>query len=154
MAQGSVPLTRCIATAYHPYPAASSTVPCSKRWVIPAMKVMTMTGYDLMAAGGGGGYPPMPRHSAYALVYSIDCLIQSANRITPFNATQRVLCGAIQHPITASGTHPCDMSDAVSECLGIAVVRKVNNPNRIMGLGGNGKFSPAINPPGVGVVNK
>jgi hypothetical protein len=111
-----------------------------------------MTGTD--PAGVWGGYPPMPSHMHCMRLHRVDESMRMAKQNYIRNRLQRVLCGSIQHPITASGTHPHGMSDAVSECLGIAVVRKVNNPNRIKGLGGNGKFSPAINPPAVGVALK
>ena len=73
-----------------------------------------MVGYDLMAVGGGGGYPPMPRHRHYALAHSIDKRIQSAKRINPFNATQRDWCGSIQHSATASSTHLHGQSHGLS----------------------------------------
>ena len=138
-----MPWTPTACPSLRPVPSRAETSPAQ---LMLRIRRLMMIGTD--PAGVWGGNHPMPRHSAYALVYSIDCLIQSANRITPFNATQRVLCGAIQHPITASSTHPCDMSDAVSECLGISAVRKVNNPNRIKGLGGEYSSQPRNQPTG------
>ena len=108
-----------------------------------------MTGTD--PAGVWGGYPPMPRHMHCMRLHRVDESMRMAKQNYIRNRVQRDWCARWYVLSVGYQSARHGLSDAASECLGIAAVRKVNNPNRIKGLGGNGKFSPAINPPGVGV---
>ena len=106
-----MPWMRTAYPSLRPVPSRAETSPAQ---LMLRIRSQTMVGYDLMAVGGGGGYPPMPRHRHYALAHSIDKRIQSAKRINPFNATQRDWCGSIQHSATASSTHLHGQSHGLS----------------------------------------
>ena len=82
-----MPWTPTACPSLRPVPSRAETSPVQ---LMLRIRMLTMAGSK--QAGVWGGHPPIPRHSAYALAHSIDKRIQSANRITPFNATQRDWC--------------------------------------------------------------